>query len=58
MDGLGLGEIVDFAAQYPTPHNRCVRFVAAVADGLTQHSLPGVRYDLPGPGFHRSDDAS
>ena len=24
----------------------------------TQHSLPGVRYDLPGPDFHRLDDAS
>jgi len=32
--------------------------VAAVAGGLTQHSLPGVRYDLPGPDFHRLDNAS
>jgi len=32
--------------------------VAAVADGLTQHSLPGVRYHLPGPDFHRLDNAS
>jgi len=24
----------------------------------TQHSLPGVRYDLPGPDFHRLDNAS
>jgi hypothetical protein len=32
--------------------------VAAVADGLTQHSLPGGRYPLPGPDFHRLEHAS
>ena len=32
--------------------------MAAVADGLTQHSLPGGRYSLPGPDFHRQDHAS
>jgi hypothetical protein len=31
-DVLGLRDFKTFAAQYPTPHNRCVRFVAAVAD--------------------------
>jgi DDE domain len=50
-DGLGLRGFKTFAAQYPTPHNHCVRFVAAVADGLTQHSLPGGRYPLPGTGL-------
>src|ERR1700677_5188995 len=32
-DVLGLRDHKTFAAQYPTPHNCCVRFVAAVADG-------------------------
>jgi len=32
--------------------------VAAVADGLTQHSLPGGRYPLPGPDFHRLNQIS
>src|SRR5271157_5549805 len=32
-DGLGLRHFQTFAAQYPTPHNCCVRFVAAVAGG-------------------------
>jgi len=32
--------------------------VAAVADGLTQHSLPGGCYPLPGPDFHRLDQFS
>jgi hypothetical protein len=41
-----------------TPHNCCVRFVAAVADGLTQHSLPSGRYPLLGPDFHRLDQIS
>jgi hypothetical protein len=30
-DGLGLRDFKTFAAQYPTPHNCCVRFVVAVA---------------------------
>jgi hypothetical protein len=57
-DGLGLRHLQTFAAQYPTPRNCCVRFVAAVADGLTQHSLPSGRYPLPGPDFHRLDQIS
>jgi len=32
--------------------------VAVVADGLTQHSLPGGRYPLPVPDFHRLDQIS
>ena len=32
-DGLGLRDFRAFAAQYRTPHNCCVRFVAAVAGG-------------------------
>jgi hypothetical protein len=32
-DGLGLRDFRTFAAQCPTPHNCCVRFVAAVAGG-------------------------
>src|SRR5271165_4693730 len=38
MHGLGLGDIVDFVAQSLTPHNRCVRFVAAVADGISRNT--------------------
>jgi hypothetical protein len=57
-DGLGLRDVKLFEAQYLTPHNCCVRFVAAVADGLTQHSLPSRRYRLPGPDFHRLDQIS
>jgi hypothetical protein len=37
--------IVLYASQPPSPTP-------------TQHSLPGVRYDLPGPDFHRLDSAS
>jgi len=57
-DVLGLRDLHTFAAQCPTLHNRCVRFVAAVADRLTQHSLPGGCYPLPGPDFHRLDQTS
>jgi hypothetical protein len=32
-DGLGLRNFRTFAAQCPTPHNCCVRFVTAVAGG-------------------------
>jgi hypothetical protein len=37
--------IVVYASQPPSPTT-------------TQHSLPSVRYDLPGPDFHRLDTAS
>src|SRR4051795_10026379 len=57
-DGLGLRGFKTFAAHYPTPLNHCVRFVAVVADGLTQHSLPGGRYPLPVPDFHRLNQIS
>ena len=42
-----------FRGSIATPHDRCVRFAAAVADERTQHSLPGGRYPLPAPDFHR-----
>jgi hypothetical protein len=32
-DDLGLRDFRTFAAQCPTPHNSCVRFVTAVAGG-------------------------
>jgi hypothetical protein len=32
-DGLGLRDFRTYAAQCPTPHNCCARFVAAVAGG-------------------------
>src|ERR1700722_5210893 len=55
MEGLGLGDIDGFAAQWPTPHNRCVRFVAAVADGThatltTRRALPLTWAGLPPAG--------
>jgi hypothetical protein len=38
-------------------HDCCVRF-AMVVTYITQHSLPGGRYPLPGPDFHLLDHAS
>ena len=47
-----------FAAQSLTPRNRCVRFVADVAAGLTQHSLPGGLLGLTWAGLSPADRAS
>ena len=40
------------------PHAIVVYASHPPSPATTQHSLPGVRYDLPGPDFHRLDNAS
>src|SRR5580658_5321069 len=40
------------------PHAMVVYASQPPSPTTPQHSLPGVRYDLPGPDFHRLDSAS
>ena len=54
---LGLCIILAFAAQY-IPHTIAVYASRQPSPTATQHSLPGARYGLPGPVFHRQDRAS
>ena len=54
---LGLCIILAFAAQY-IPHTIAVYASRQPSPTATQHSLPGARYGLPGPVFHRQDHAS
>ena len=42
----------------PTPHTIAVYASPWSSPSTTQHSLPGGRYPLPGPDFHRLDRAS
>jgi hypothetical protein len=42
----------------PTPHKIAVYASPWSSPSTTQHSLPGGRYPLPGPDFHRLDHAS
>src|SRR5271166_1978182 len=42
----------------PTPHKIAVYASSWSSPSTTQHSLPGGRYPLPGPDFHRLDRAS
>ena len=42
----------------PTPHTITVYASPWSSPPTTQHSLPGGRYPLPGPDFHRLDRAS
>ena len=42
----------------PTPHTITVYASSWSSPSTTQHSLPGGRYPLPGPDFHRLDRAS
>src|ERR1700722_7931470 len=42
----------------PTPHTITVYASPWPSPPTTQHSLPGGRYPLPGPDFHRLDRAS
>jgi len=42
----------------PTPHTTTVYASPRSSPPTTQHSFPGRRYPLPGPGFHRLDRAS
>src|SRR6266568_8049923 len=41
-----------------TPHTITVYASQPPSPATTQHSLPGARYGLPGPVFHRQDHAS
>jgi hypothetical protein len=41
-----------------TPHTIAVYASHPPSPATTQHSLPGARYGLPGPVFHRQDHAS
>src|SRR2546426_3016250 len=41
-----------------TPHTITVYASQPPSPATTQHSLPGARYGLPGPDFHRQDHAS
>jgi hypothetical protein len=41
-----------------TPHAITVYASHPPSPATTQHSLPGARYGLPGPDFHRQDHAS
>ncbi len=42
----------------PTPHRIAVYASQPPSPPATQHSLPGARYGLPGPVFHRLEPAS
>src|SRR3954469_6309978 len=42
----------------PTPHTIAVYASPWSSPSTAQHSLPGGRYPLPGPDFHRLDRAS
>ncbi len=54
---LGSRDVSDIGARY-TPHAIAVYASPAGSLPRPQHSLPGGRYPLPGPDFHRLDTAS
>ena len=47
-----------FAAQYPTPHDCCVRFAAVVTGGHATLARGRLATALPPPDFHRLESAS
>src|SRR5712671_3781945 len=47
-----------FSRLNSTPHTITVYASQPPSPATTQHSLPGARYSLPGPDFHRQDHAS
>jgi hypothetical protein len=47
-----------FSRLNSTPHTITVYASLPPSPATTQHSLPGARYGLPGPDFHRQDHAS
>jgi hypothetical protein len=57
IDGLGLRRIA-ISGLTPTTHTIAVCASQWPSPNTTQHSLPGGRYPLPGPDFHRLDHAS
>jgi len=58
INRLGLCNIISFAAQYPTPHGRCVRFAPAVTDDHATLATGRHATALPSPDFHRLERAS
>jgi hypothetical protein len=58
LNRLGLCEIKLFAAQYPTPHDCCVRFATVVAGGPATLARGRLATALPPPDFHRLESAS
>jgi hypothetical protein len=58
LNRLGLCEIKLFAAQYPTPHDRCVRFATVVTGGPATLARGRLATALPPPNFHRLESAS
>jgi len=58
INRLGLCDIISFAAQYPTPHDRCVRFAPAVTDDHATLATGRHATALPSPDFHRLERAS
>src|SRR5450830_761537 len=57
IDGLGL-RMIAISKLTPTTHTIAVYASPWPSPDTTQHSLPGGRYPLPGPDFHRLDHAS
>ena len=55
---LGLCNIKSFAAQYPTPHDCCVRFATVVTDDHATLATGRLATALPSPDFHRLEHAS
>jgi hypothetical protein len=55
---LGLCKIKSFAAQYPTPHDCCVRFAAPVTGNHATLARGRLATALPPPDFHRLESAS
>src|SRR6476620_7449349 len=47
-----------FRGSLPTPHKIAVYASPWSSPSTPQHSLPGGRYPLPGPDFHRLEHAS
>src|SRR5208282_4628980 len=58
INSLGLCGIISFAAQYPTPHDRCVRFATVVTGDHATLARGRLATALPQPVFHRLDRAS
>jgi hypothetical protein len=58
LNRLGLCDIGFFAAQYPTPHDCCVRFAAVVTGGPATLARGRLATALPSPDFRRLESAS
>ncbi|HUI19784.1 MAG TPA: hypothetical protein VLZ74_01885, partial [Methylocella sp.] len=57
-NSLGPYVVVLFVAHSHTPHDCCVRFASAVADGHATLTARQPAAALPGPDFHRLDRVS